>query len=309
MPFFSIIIPVYNRENRLSKALDSLKNQTFKDFETIIIDDASTDNSFEIADEFELDNKIVIRNTTNKERCTSRNIGIDAAKGKYICFLDSDDYHLPEHLEKTYNFIKEKEEPVAFFFTNAWDESEDGIRSERHCPDFEKYNPYTYFLRYTANPQRWAMHRDIFNDIKFDPEITIAEDLDTSLRIVNAGYKVFQIKNRTTVYVAAKDSFTHGTSDKWEKYLFYYNKIFKREELKNKLKASEKRRLISMCHFNLAVKAIDLSLRKHFYRHALKSFVLCPRGYNKKTNKILFVNSLYFCPIIGKIAKKIRNSI
>jgi glycosyltransferase involved in cell wall biosynthesis len=114
-PFFSVIVPVFNREKYLKKALDSLLTQTYQNFETIIVDDASTDSSLKIAEIHPIGNKHIIANKTNSERCISRNKGINASQGKYICFLDSDDYHMPEHLELLHSFILEKGEPEAFF--------------------------------------------------------------------------------------------------------------------------------------------------------------------------------------------------
>jgi glycosyltransferase involved in cell wall biosynthesis len=290
-PFFSIIIPVYNRENRIAKAIDSILNQSYNNWELIIVDDASTDNTEKVLKIFLKDERVIyIKNSFNKERCISRNIGIEKAKGKYICFLDSDDYHLPNHLETFYNEIHLKNEPEAFFFVNAWNESEDGERTLRACPDFEYISPYTYMLRHTVNPQRWAVHRNIFNQVKFDPEVIIAEDMDTSLRILEKGFPFFQIKQRTTVYVAASDSFTYGDSNKWEKELFYFQKIFKKPELRCLLPKKETNRLLSMCYFHLSSKKNIEGKSKKSIIFALKSFLLFPKGYNNRTNKILLFN-------------------
>ncbi len=306
MPFFSVIIPVYNRTHRLPYVLESLKNQTFQDFETIIVDDASTDDSYRVANDYNMPNKVVLRNEQNRERCYTRNRGVSIAKGQYICFLDSDDYHLPEHFQKLHDFIVSKGAPVAFFFTNAWDETEDGLRTERCCPDYEDYNPYTYFLRYTANPQRWALHRDILESVRFDESVTIAEDMDLSLRILTKGFPVFQLKERTTVYVAASDSFTHGALNKSERELVNYHKIFSRDELKNVLPRTEKNRLLSMCHFHLMQKNFQASNKWLTWKHGIVSFCLCPAGYNGKTNKIVFVSCIYSIPILGGLLKRIK---
>lgn len=283
--------------------------QTFTDFEIIIIDDASTDNTEEIVNSIHDKRITYFKNETNQERCVSRNNGIEIAKGKYICFLDSDDYHLPNHLQKLYQLIILKNEPEAFFFTNAWNEDMRGNRTERSCPDFEKYNPYSYFLHYTVNPQRWAVHRSIFEKIKFDPEVIICEDMDTSLRILAAGYPVYQLKERTTVYVAAHDSFTMSDTNKAEKELFYLKRIFKREELEGKLPVRERNRLLSMCHYHLAVKANDEKRKSKMYIHVIKSFVLYPKGYNGKTNKVLSIMCLYSLPICGVLIKRIVNFV
>lgn len=306
MPFFSVIIPVFNRAHRLPYVLESLKNQTFQDFETIIVDDASTDDSYQVAVDYDLPNKVVLRNERNCERCVTRNRGIAIAKGQYICFLDSDDYHLPVHFQKLHDYIESKGNPVAFFFTNAWNETEDGQRTERCCPDFENYNPYTYFLRHTVNPQRWAVHREILKNVQFDENVTIAEDMDLSLRIVAQGFPVFQLNERTTVYVAAADSFTHGAEDKADRELFFFKRIFNKLELENKLPQKEIRRLLSQCHFHIMEKAFVRGNRWQTIKHGTISFVLCPAGYNGKTNKIVFVSCAYSIPILGGILKLIK---
>lgn len=307
MPFFSVIIPVYNRAHRLPYVLESLKKQTFLDFETIIVDDASTDNSYQVAQDYELPNKIVLRNEQNCERCVTRNRGINVAKGQYICFLDSDDYHLPEHFQKLHDYIVSKGNPVAFFFTNAWNETEDSVRTERCCPDFENHNSYTYFLRYTVNPQRWAIHRNIFKSVRFDPNVTIAEDMDLSLRIVAQGFPIYQLKERTTVYVAASDSFTHGAADKAERELNCYNKIFAKKELIPHLPKRETKRLKSQCYFHLMEKAFAEKRNWKTIKYGVRSFGLCPHGYNGKTNKIVLVSCIYSLPIVGSLLRRIKS--
>lgn len=346
MPFFSIIIPTYNRAHRLPKAIASILDQTFEDYELIIIDDASTDKTEELIKTYNDPRIHYIKNETNQERCNSRNTGIKAAKGEYICFLDSDDYHLPHHLETLAKAINENSLPAdsqgelkitnyestivseanvkinnkkqklrdlsvpqpplrepqpTFYFTKAYNETEDGLRTERVCPDFTTTDPYTYFLRYTVNPQRWCVHRTIFEKVQFDPEVIICEDMDTSLRIAAAGYNIQEVPERATIYVAAKDSFTYGDSQKWEKELFYLQRIFKKKELKNQLPKKENKRLLSVCHFHLAQKAIENKQRWIFYKHAFLSFFLYPKGYKANTNKILLVNGVYFFPLVRKL--------
>jgi len=89
----SIIVPVYNVEKYLRKCVDSILNQTFKDFELILVDDGSPDNSGVICDEYaKKDSRVRVIHKKNGGLSDARNIGIDAAKGKYIGFIDSDDY-------------------------------------------------------------------------------------------------------------------------------------------------------------------------------------------------------------------------
>lgn len=90
---FSIIVPVYNVEKYLDKCLKSILRQTFKDFECIIIDDGSQDNSNIIIDKYvKLDQRFKVIHQKNMGISAARNAGLDIAEGDYITFIDSDDY-------------------------------------------------------------------------------------------------------------------------------------------------------------------------------------------------------------------------
>lgn len=92
-PILSVIMPIYNSELYLKQAIDSVLNQTFRDLELILIDDGSTDNSGRICDEYSLkDNRITVYHKRNEGQGVARNLGISKASGKYITFLDSDDF-------------------------------------------------------------------------------------------------------------------------------------------------------------------------------------------------------------------------
>lgn len=99
----SIVIPVYNVEKYLRECLDSLLNQTFKDFEIICIDDGSTDSSYKILEEYKnKDERLIVVQQENQGAAVARNKGIEIANGKYIQFLDSDDVFEPNMLETLY---------------------------------------------------------------------------------------------------------------------------------------------------------------------------------------------------------------
>ena len=104
----SIIIPVYNTEQYIRECLDSIVNQTFKDFECICIDDCSTDNSCDILKEYaQKDDRFVVLNLSeNRGQGNARNEGLKIAKGKYITFIDSDDYVINNYLDVLYNAIE-----------------------------------------------------------------------------------------------------------------------------------------------------------------------------------------------------------
>ena len=111
MPRLSIIVPIYNVEKYLPRCIESILNQTFKDFELILVNDGSTDSSYEILKEYEnkYDNFRVI-NQKNGGLSAAKNAGIKIAKGEYIAFLDSDDYLDKNFLETLYNMAVNNKE-------------------------------------------------------------------------------------------------------------------------------------------------------------------------------------------------------
>ncbi len=108
----SVIIPVFNGEKLIDRCLNSIVHQnTSAKIEIIIIDDGSTDNSVEIINEFS--ENLILLQQKNQGPAAARNKGIEAASGKYLAFLDADDYWEPEFLKETVNFLEVHQEPIA----------------------------------------------------------------------------------------------------------------------------------------------------------------------------------------------------
>lgn len=109
-PFFSVIIAVYNRENHIAKAIESLLAQSFQNWEAIIVDDGSNDGTLNIVNQYKHDNRIqIVKMDENKGVAFARNRGIEFAKGNYLTFLDSDDWYMPNHLESRFSILEEQE--------------------------------------------------------------------------------------------------------------------------------------------------------------------------------------------------------
>ena len=108
MPLISIIVPCFNNEKYVEKCLDSINQQSFKDFEVIIINDGSTDNSKEIIEHFiKTKPNYHLINQKNMGVSTARNNGLKLVKGEFVCFVDADDYIESNYLKELYKAIKE----------------------------------------------------------------------------------------------------------------------------------------------------------------------------------------------------------
>ncbi|WP_333660715.1 glycosyltransferase family 2 protein [Chishuiella changwenlii] len=105
-PIISIIVPIYNVEEYLEKCIKTILNQTYNDFELLLIDDGSTDNSEKICAQFLDDGRINYYKKNNGGVSSARNLGLELAKGKYICFIDPDDYVSDNYLEDFIHNIK-----------------------------------------------------------------------------------------------------------------------------------------------------------------------------------------------------------
>lgn len=114
MPKFSVIVPLYNKERYVKKAIESVLAQTYCDFECIVVDDGSTDNSLAIVKEFVeyiddrwIDDRLTIISQPNSGVAAARNNGVAASHGEYVCFLDADDWWEPTFLEEMDKLISE----------------------------------------------------------------------------------------------------------------------------------------------------------------------------------------------------------
>ena len=118
MPKISVIVPVYNVEKHLPRCIESILAQTFSDFELILVNDESSDNSGQICDEYSMrDNRIKVIHQKNGGPGSARNTGIDYVmqqeKAKWICFVDSDDWLHPQYLEILYKAARQENCKIA----------------------------------------------------------------------------------------------------------------------------------------------------------------------------------------------------
>jgi len=210
-PLVSVIIPTHNRSKDLARALTSLKKQTYKNLEVIVIDDASADDTESVVRSFEADLKLIyIKNTTNQLAARSRNIGLKEASGEYIALLDDDDEFLEEKIEiqlKTALSLNKK----AFIFCNGHTMSEKWPKSYAYDPQkpsgFVTWAHNFFPVRLELPPpSSWFFHREALTRVGyFDELMERWEDIDYFLRLALA-YPPYMINEFLVRWYASENS-------------------------------------------------------------------------------------------------------
>jgi glycosyltransferase involved in cell wall biosynthesis len=252
---FSVVIPLYNKELSIKNTIQSVLNQTFQDFEIVVVNDGSTDNSLHVLKEID-DTRIRIINKTNGGVSSARNRGIKEAKYEWIAFLDGDDLWMDNHLETLKDMIlsytNDKVFTTSFIFSDKKyliDQVNTILikRVKNYCEA-----SLSHFNKTIISSITICIHKDVFNEVGvFNTNYIRGEDVDLWIRIskiydiiytdkVTAIYRK-DAENRSDVsYVGVKRTFLKdidfkNMSDKYERKYYQYFLI-------NKLKGSILRR-------------------------------------------------------------------
>ena len=194
MKKISVIMPVYNSEKYVSKAIESVLAQDFEDFELILVNDGSTDNSAEICDQFaEKYEKVRVIHKKNGGICSARNAGLDAAEGEYIGFCDNDDIYLPHLLSDNYRMAVEHQVDLMRYAKIKRVQKEDGRVREVHAEIkdmfIEKRDFATYYQNIRKEDTVWTgLYRKEIIDkykIRFDERFKYGlEDMNFNLKFL-----------------------------------------------------------------------------------------------------------------------------
>ena len=192
MAFLSIIIPTFDRCEQLSRALNSVFKQTYSDYEVIVIDDGSTDDTVEMLQKNFTQLRYFYQ--SNKGVSAARNKGLALAHGRWIAFLDSDDEWLPQKLEKQISLLKAKPDYKICHTEEIW--VRNGIRvnqMKKHRKTGGWIFPHCLPLC-AMSPSSILIHRSVFDSIgNFDTSLPACEDYDLWLRIT-AKYPVLYME-------------------------------------------------------------------------------------------------------------------
>ena len=182
MPVVSVIIPTFNRGWTIRDAIDSVLDQDFSDYELIVIDDGSMDNTMQILDTY--GDRIVILSQENKGVSAARNRGISAASGQFIAFLDSDDLWLPKKLSAQISFFKSNPDALICQTGEIWIRNGVRVNPKHHHKKLSGMIFEPSLSLCLVSPSAVMMKRCLFETAGlFDEELPACEDYDLWLRI------------------------------------------------------------------------------------------------------------------------------
>ena len=245
-PKISVIIPVYNAEKYISQCLDSVVNQTFKDFEIICVNDGTKDDSAHIlySYAFKYPN-IRILNQKNQGSSVARNTGMEMAKGEYIYFMDADDYIHPQLLQMTYHFAKKYKAPLVAFNIMREDKGEVLPTGNYEKYNLKKIKPIStiYPLKYHSYVNSKTpvcnsvclklLHRDLLKGVKFQPG-NYYEDFIFSFILMSKNPRTIILPHKLYFYRKNEESKTNVDFSPKKLYGYYQALSIIREQYQSK---------------------------------------------------------------------------
>ncbi len=272
MTEISIITPVFNRQHLIGRAILSVINQSYQNWEMLIIDDGSTDATVPIIKMYTNQDrrvKLIERNRPPKGAATCRNIGIAKAKGEFIIFLDSDDELLPYSLEQRVNAATQLKEYDFLVFQTIKKNKETGEHLG-YWSDFSQQSDHYYdFLKLkspwqTAGPL-WRLSSLLKHNLRFDENLKIWQDVDFHLQALYKGlkYKLMTQYPEDVVYLVHEQTISQKAYTKAQRKSQIY--FLHKHCLMNK--DDNKARKILLGHINTLIKK---NKQQRFYDNALK---------------------------------------
>ncbi|MFW6016530.1 MAG: glycosyltransferase [bacterium] len=199
----SVIMSVYNAEKYLEEAVESILTQSYKDFEFIIIDDKSTDNSADIIKSYAIKDERIkyIKNDINRGLTYSLNKALDLAEGKYIARMDADDISIKNRFEIQYNYL-ENNKDISLLGTSAYNINETGdIIAERNVPfTFEEIKNSIKLVNPVIHPSVMFRKRDILAIGGYNEKFKKVQDYELWFRVIANGLKIENLSERLLYY-------------------------------------------------------------------------------------------------------------
>ncbi len=303
LPFFSIVIPTYNRAHLIGKTVASVISQLYTDWELLIIDDGSTDSTHEVILSFN-DSRIKYVWQKNAERSMARNNGITQAKGEFICFLDSDDLWRENHLQILYSTIEKNHFKPALYFTGmAWnfaDRNEDIV--------FESpigKNPVEYVIQNQLAPSTTCLQKDILKTEKFNPSLRINEDVELFARVA-AQYDLVQVKDITVDFVIHSQNTKALEKNLVSPQIEAMNMIFTNPALRNKISDVFKKQKIQNLKHQLINYYLAAGEFAKMNKEIIRFLISYPSHFQNKSKIVLLLYHLPGGALLKNVVNKLK---
>jgi len=275
----SVVIPTFNRKEKLIRAINSVLNQTYQDFEIIIIDDCSKDKTFGVVKKIDDDRIIYSRNKKNLGGSASRNRGVSMAKGEYVAFLDDDDLWMPNKLEEQMSVIRNLDEKYCgafcgFSIIKDNKESTSKIYKKEGCLFYE-------LLDYNCigTTSTIIIRKKCLNNVGgFNEDLPSNQDLDLFLRLAKK-YKFKNIRKTLVNYYIHNDGQIFNDCYKGLKGASHIYERYKDEIIKNK-----------KCHSRHLYRLSILYMENKNIKESVKHL--------KKAIKIDYLNVKYYIVLL-----------
>lgn len=279
----SVIIPTYNRANTIKRAIDSVLNQTYSNIELIIVDDCSSDNTFEIINSYTDKNIRYYKLEKNSGACVARNKGIEMALGEYIAFQDSDDEWFKEKIEKQIKTIQATNTDVTFCALNRIDDV--AINGEK-IPNInmeEIKNITKELLKENfISTQTILGKKYVFENIKFDAALPRLQDWDLVIRVSKL-YKISYLDEVLVNLYIQKDSISMNINKKVKAYQIIYEKYYNEinEDFDTKYRFNTEMVLALFNSGARCTKQLKENLKIKFSRRIFLYYISCLTRTNK----------------------------
>ncbi len=261
VPAVSIIIPVYNASKYIVRALNSIRSQTFSDYEVIVVDDGSIDSSVLIIQAHALDINLIKK--VNGGVSSARNVGIKAAKGKYIAFLDADDEWLPSKLSVQIMYIEKNTALIAVYCKDYDLRGQLNIINHSSPALIEKNCEEIFMHPYNLTTSSFVIKSSVIRKVGgFDENLNTAEDIDLYLKASLLG-SIGELSESLCIKHDVEDSLG-SISSSYEDNLQVISSFFKRNV--NDLPESFEKKFLAMKIYILNSWCEELLWQNHFMR-------------------------------------------
>lgn len=313
----SVIVPVYNVESYLERCVDSILKQTYRQLEIILIDDGSTDNSGLICDSYALkDKRIKVIHKENGGLSDARNAGIDYCKGKYVTFVDSDDFLDKTYVAFLYYLIQQGDYQISicnpkYYFDEDLITSWSGKEIIKEMDNIEALKIMLYQQYYDTSAWGKLYEKQLFSSVRF-PKGKLFEDLGTIYKIMLISKNVI-FSNRELYYYQQRNTSISGEkyNERKKDYLEFAEQIFNDvNEEYPVLKLAAASRCVSVAS-HLSMQTTDLGLEEEnkFYYSKICQYrkgLLSDSGVRIK-NKIIVFISYFGYTVFSSVLKIIKS--